>query len=77
MEDNCTGPLSHIRVLDLTEEKGQMCGKFLGDLGAEVIKVEPPGEIRPVVKDHLSMINRGMEIAFSGWEAIPIKKALL
>jgi crotonobetainyl-CoA:carnitine CoA-transferase CaiB-like acyl-CoA transferase len=35
--------LSPYRVLDLTDEKGLMCGKLLGDLGADVIKVERPG----------------------------------
>ncbi len=35
--------LSPYRVLDLTDEKGFLCGKLLGDLGADVIKVEPPG----------------------------------
>lgn len=35
--------LSPYRVLDLTGEHGLMCGKVLGDLGAEVIVVEPPG----------------------------------
>lgn len=30
-------------ALDLTDLKGQLCGRFLGDLGMEVIKVEPPG----------------------------------
>jgi len=35
--------LSPYRVLDLTDEKGQLGGKLLGDLGADVIKVEKPG----------------------------------
>lgn len=30
-------------ALDLTDEKGFLCGKILADLGAEVIKVEKPG----------------------------------
>lgn len=35
--------LTPYRVLDLTDETGFMCGKVLGDLGAEVVIVEPPG----------------------------------
>ena len=35
--------LKGFRMLDLTDEKGAMCGKIFADLGAEVIKVEPPG----------------------------------
>ncbi len=35
--------LSGIRVLDLTTSRAEMAGRVLADLGAEVIKVEPPG----------------------------------
>ncbi|HEX2965003.1 MAG TPA: CoA transferase [Syntrophorhabdaceae bacterium] len=31
------------RALDLTDDKGFLCGKILADLGVDVIKVEPPG----------------------------------
>jgi len=35
--------LTGIRVVDLTIERGELCGRLLSDLGAEVIRVEPPG----------------------------------
>src|SRR4030042_845701 len=35
--------LNHLRALDLTDDKGFLCGKILADLGVNVIKVERPG----------------------------------
>jgi len=35
--------LGGVRVLDLTDETGFLAGKILGDMGADVIKIEPPG----------------------------------
>ena len=37
------GPLGHLRVVDLTDLRGALAGRMLADLGAEVVKVEPPG----------------------------------
>ncbi len=42
-KEKAEGMLSPYRALDLTDEKGLLCGKILGDLGADVIKVERPG----------------------------------
>jgi crotonobetainyl-CoA:carnitine CoA-transferase CaiB-like acyl-CoA transferase len=35
--------LDAVRILDLSEEPGFLAGKILGDLGADVVKLEPPG----------------------------------
>jgi len=38
--------LEHLRVVDLTDERGQLAGLILAGLGADVISVEPPGGTR-------------------------------
>lgn len=66
------GILSPYRVLDLTNEMGQLCGLLLAGMGADVIKVEPPGgdpsrqlgpfyhnEVDPEKSLHWFMFNRG------------------
>ena len=56
--------LSPYRVLDLTDEGAMICGQILGDLGADVILVEPSAGVRarrigPFVND-LTEINRSL-----------------
>lgn len=42
-------PLDGIRVVDLTRVlSGPFCSMLLGDMGAEIIKIEPPGKGDPV-----------------------------
>ncbi|WP_426168743.1 CaiB/BaiF CoA transferase family protein [Sandarakinorhabdus sp. DWP1-3-1] len=44
-----TGPLAGIRVVEMGQLiAGPFCGQLLGDMGAEVIKVEPPGQGDPM-----------------------------
>lgn len=43
------GPLSDLRVIEMgTLLAGPFCGQILGDMGAEIIKVEPPGQGDPM-----------------------------
>ena len=54
------GPLDGVRVLDFTNMMaGPYCTRLMADLGAEVIKVEPP------TGDH----NRGRDPLREGWSA--------
>jgi crotonobetainyl-CoA:carnitine CoA-transferase CaiB-like acyl-CoA transferase len=43
MSDTGPAALHGLRVVELTGERGAYCGKLFADLGADVIKVEPPG----------------------------------
>lgn len=56
--------LSGYRALDLSNEKGAICGKILAALGVETIKVEPPGgdPMRgiPPFLDGKQGINKGL-----------------
>jgi crotonobetainyl-CoA:carnitine CoA-transferase CaiB-like acyl-CoA transferase len=38
-----SGPLEHLSVIDLTDLRGALAGRIFAELGADVIKVEPPG----------------------------------
>src|SRR4249920_3246362 len=41
------GVLSWLRVVDLTDLRGALCGRMLADLGADVVKVLRPDELTP------------------------------
>jgi len=43
MNETTPAALSDLRILDLTDLKGALCAKLMGDMGADVIKIEPPG----------------------------------
>ncbi len=50
------GPLTGIRIIELADEQAEYCGLTLAGLGADVVKVEPPGgsptrRIGPFYKD--------------------------
>lgn len=51
-----SGPLTGLRVVELCDELGQLAGKLLADMGADVVKVEPPEgssgrRVGPFVRD--------------------------
>ncbi len=61
-DEHAAQPLTGIRVLDLSGDMGVYCGKLLADVGADVIKVEPPGgdcmrQTGPFIRDVIGPEN--------------------
>jgi crotonobetainyl-CoA:carnitine CoA-transferase CaiB-like acyl-CoA transferase len=52
-------PLAGVRVVETGDTRGELCGRVFADLGAEVVKVEPPGgsasRAEPPVVDGVSL----------------------
>ncbi len=49
MQTENTGPLKGLRVVEMGQLiAGPFCGQLLGDMGAEVVKIEPPGKGDPM-----------------------------
>ncbi|OSZ63725.1 formyl-CoA transferase [Sphingomonas sp. IBVSS1] len=49
MSSTATGPLAGIKVVEMGQLiAGPFCGQLLGDMGADVIKLEPPGQGDPM-----------------------------
>jgi crotonobetainyl-CoA:carnitine CoA-transferase CaiB-like acyl-CoA transferase len=61
-----SGPFTGLRVLELADEKGQWCGKLMADLGADVVKIEPPGggAARTVGPFYQDIPNRERSLSF-------------
>jgi formyl-CoA transferase len=49
LNETNTGPLKDLRVVEMGQLiAGPFCGQLLGDMGAEVVKIEPPGKGDPM-----------------------------
>jgi formyl-CoA transferase len=66
-EPRPAGPLADLRVVEMGSLiAGPFCGQLLGDMGAEVVKIEPPGE-----GDPMRQWGRGQPV---WWEVIARNK---
>jgi crotonobetainyl-CoA:carnitine CoA-transferase CaiB-like acyl-CoA transferase len=54
--------LEGLRVVDLADEKGELAGRLLADLGADVVRVEPPGGAR---SRRIPPFHRGTSLYFA------------
>src|SRR6059036_2720985 len=61
-------PLAHLRVVDLTDLRAALAGRLLADLGADVVKVEPPrgdpGRLRAPFAGGIAAPDRSLAFLF-------------
>ncbi len=68
--------LSPYRVLDLTDEGALLCGQILGDLGADVVVIEPPGGAHTRAKGPFYHGETDLDKCLSWWALNRNKRAI-
>lgn len=70
--------LAGIRVVEFTDEIASYCGRLLADLGAEVIKVEPPGGgVQRHTPPFLQGVEPGPDASIAFWVHNMSKKSVV
>ncbi|MGE5594514.1 MAG: CaiB/BaiF CoA transferase family protein [Hyphomicrobiales bacterium] len=70
--------LEGLRVIEFCDEIGSYCGRLLADLGAEVIKVEPPGGgIERHTQPYYKAAEPGPDTAIGFWVHNTSKKSVV
>ncbi|HUI24773.1 MAG TPA: CoA transferase [Candidatus Kryptonia bacterium] len=63
-----TGPLAHLRVVDVTDLRGALAARLLADMGADVIKIEPSigsaDRLRPPFAGNVAHADRSLPFLF-------------
>lgn len=65
MTGAATGPLSWLRVVELTSLRGALCGRILADLGADVVSVVRPGTEPAAAQAHAHAYRNANKSAIS------------
>jgi benzylsuccinate CoA-transferase BbsE subunit len=68
--------LAPYRVLDLSDERGALCGRILASMGADVIKVEPPGGAPLRGRGPFYRDEPGLENSLAWWALEANKRSL-
>jgi crotonobetainyl-CoA:carnitine CoA-transferase CaiB-like acyl-CoA transferase len=72
------GALEGIRIVEFADEAGSYCGRLLADLGAEVIKVEPPGGgLERHTPPFVSGVEPGPDTSIAFWVHNTSKKSVV
>jgi benzylsuccinate CoA-transferase BbsE subunit len=70
--------LEGLRVVEFTDEIGSYAGKLLADLGAEVIKVEPPGGgVERHTPPFIQTLGEGPDTSITFWAHNTSKKSVV
>lgn len=70
--------LEGVRVVEFCDEIGSYCGRLLADLGAEVIKVEPPGGGRQRhTPPFIAAAGEGVDTSLAFWVHNTSKKSVV